>query len=321
MHGQSGKDTVVYLPLGTTISQCGINSFNGEDDTVKYSVVKEFLKKDDEFIAAFGGKGGRGNTLLKTDNNNHPRWSEPGEDGECIFYELELKSIADIGFVGFPNAGKSSLLKCISNAEPAISAYPFTTLNPHIGHSKYWYKDKQHLITFADIPGIIEGASNNEGLGLQFLRHIERTSVLLYVIDIIGCDNRDPVSDFISLRNELKMYDDNLLKKPSIIFANKCDVLDDFNIYKGQFMSNYQSQRELKYEINDRLNRLNEICLKEDGKKMPIIRGSALKRNVGDLFSLSLDFINQYKDDQSKILQQQSYVIIISMCFIHLNRT
>ena len=251
-------------------------------------VLKELLVPGDSICVAKGGNGGKGNLRLRTESNSHPRWSEMGENGEHVLLELELKSIADIGFVGYPNAGKSTLLTSLSNAKPAISSLPFTTLNPHIGHCD--------TLSIADIPGIIEGASNNKGLGLEFLKHIERCKVLIYILDIVGCDNRCPVEDFNKLRYELYCYDMNLIKnKPSIIFANKMDIIDNYDqLYKDQFV-NFKNKQQLKQTVNERIERLKEIVSKDN---IPIIKGSGVYRQVDDLLILCKDMIKQFDTAQ-----------------------
>jgi GTP-binding protein len=176
-------------------------------------------------LVAEGGKPGIGNKILGGSKerkiHSSPRTYMAGSMGEQKSILLELKLIADVGLVGFPNAGKSTLLKALSNANPTIAAYPFTTLHPNIGVIQYSDLER---VTMADIPGLIDGAHDNRGLGHDFLRHIERTKILLYVIDGAGSEGRSPIHDFLSLRNELQLYDPTLLDKPSIVFSNKHDL-------------------------------------------------------------------------------------------------
>ena len=172
-------------------------------------------------LVAKGGRGGRGNARFVSSVNRVPRYCEEGKPGEERSCQLELKTIADVGLVGFPNAGKSTLLGAISAAKPKVASYPFTTLNPVVGVVEY--PDYERILV-ADIPGLIEGAHDNVGLGHAFLRHIERTSVLCYVLDMGGVDGRDPLDDLDALKNELELYMPGLSKRASMIIANKMDL-------------------------------------------------------------------------------------------------
>lgn len=208
-NGHEGKPAILRVPLGTVVYNTA-----GE-------IVTEILQDGQEFILCKGGKGGYGNTHFKSPVNRAPRNAEPGAMGEAGDYRLELKSIADIGLVGFPNAGKSSLTNLITNARPKTAAYPFTTLQPQIGIIDY--KEIFERLIMADVPGLIAGASENKGLGHRFLRHIERCALLLFIVDINGTDARDPRDDFKHLLKELELYNPELLKKPRLVAANKMD--------------------------------------------------------------------------------------------------
>jgi len=209
-NGREGRPAILRVPLGTVVY--GLES--GE-------VITEILEDGQEFILCKGGKGGFGNTRFKSSVNRAPRQSGPGEPGEYGEYRLELKSIADIGLVGFPNAGKSSLTGLITKAHPKVAAYPFTTLHPQIGIIEF--VEEYDRLILADIPGLIAGASENRGLGHRFLRHIERCAILLIILDMAGTDNRDPRDDYKQLLKELELYDPQLLKKPRLVAANKMD--------------------------------------------------------------------------------------------------
>jgi GTP-binding protein len=213
-----------------------------EDSRVFPMMTKEYdlLKENDFVIVAQGGRGGVGNAIRKSIPHTTRERSIPGMRGDVVKLELELKCIADVGLVGMPNAGKSSLTTAISSASPKVAAYPFTTLMPFVGVvrlndkkglHKSLREDFERKFTVADIPGIIEGASDGKGLGLAFLRHVERTKLLLYVIDIVGSEGRDPVEDFLTLSNEVSLYRNRnqevLAHKPAMIFANKMDVDPD----------------------------------------------------------------------------------------------
>jgi GTP-binding protein len=182
--------------------------------------MADIVSHDQEFIIAKGGEGGLGNVHFRTSTHQVPTEHTPGELGQEFRLRLELKTIADAGLLGFPNAGKSSLLKRISDAHPKVASYPFTTLNPIVGTVNY---ENFSQLRVADIPGIIAGAADGVGLGLDFLRHISRSRLLVYLIDMAGTDNRHPWDDYKQLRKEIKQYDAELLKRPSIVVANKMD--------------------------------------------------------------------------------------------------
>ena len=206
--GKSGLDLVLKVPLGTQV-------FEEDNKTLIY----DFTKIGEEFVAANGGKGGLGNTRFKSSTNRAPRKYTKGSIGEEFIIWLQLKTIADIGIIGLPNAGKSSLLAAITNANPKIANYEFTTLNPNLGVASY--DDKE--ITIADIPGLIEGANKGTGLGTQFLKHIERCKSLLHLIDIT---NVNLIKAYNQVKNELKNYSEELIKKKELIVLNKIDLVD-----------------------------------------------------------------------------------------------
>ena len=207
--GKGGENIILKVPLGTQV-------FEEDNKTLIY----DFIKSDEEFVAAMGGKGGMGNTRFKSSTNRAPKKFTKGNLGEEFTIWLQLKTIADIGIIGLPNAGKSSLLASITNANPKIANYQFTTLNPNLGVASY--DDKE--ITIADIPGLIEGAHEGIGLGVQFLKHIERCKTLLHLIDIT---NNDLEKSYHQVKNELKGYSPDLLKKKELIVLNKIDLIDD----------------------------------------------------------------------------------------------
>lgn len=209
MYGRRGKDLIVPVPCGTEV----YNEETGE-------LLADITSDGQDAIIAQGGDGGLGNVHFKTSTHQVPTEHTPGAPGEEFRLRLELKTIADAGLLGFPNAGKSSLLSRISDARPKIASYPFTTLNPIVGTVEY--PDFSQL-RVADVPGIIEGAAQGVGLGIDFLRHISRSRVLVYVIDMAGTDNRAPWDDYRKLRKEVKNYNADLLERPALIVANKMD--------------------------------------------------------------------------------------------------
>jgi len=208
--GRNGKDLTLYVPLGTIVK-----------DAQTEAILFDFTEASQEYKVSQGGRGGKGNTHFKSSTHQAPYQFTEGTAGEIKEITLELKLIADVGLVGMPNAGKSTLISTVTHLPVKIAPYPFTTLRPNLGLLAY--KDHARIL-LADIPGIIRDAHNDRGLGLSFLKHIERTSVLLFLIDISGWEGRDPWEDFLLLRHELQAYDETLLQKPFLVVLNKIDV-------------------------------------------------------------------------------------------------
>ena len=236
--GPKGKDVIVEVPYGTIIK-----------DGISEKVIKEINKDNNELIVLQGGLGGRGNYHFKSSTNQTPRYSQKGISGKEMNLTLELKVLADVGLVGFPNVGKSSLLSVVTSAKPKIANYEFTTLKPNLGIVSM---TDYRTFVIADIPGIIEGASEGKGLGHYFLRHIERNSILLYVIPV---DAKDLKKEFEILNNELKKYNPELIDKDFAIFFSKSDLMD----------------KELLSEL--------EAIIKKDFKKIPYFIGSSINMN------------------------------------------
>jgi GTP-binding protein len=209
-HGKNGTDVTLRVPPGTII-----RDFDTDE------VLADITPSDQTAILASGGIGGRGNARFKSSTNQSPRVAEKGEPGEKKMLELELRLISDVGLVGYPNAGKSSILARVSAAKPKIAGYPFTTLSPILGVVRV---DDEKNFVLADIPGLIEGAHSGIGLGGEFLRHISRTRVLIHVVDVASVDGRDPVEDFQKINEELLLYDDKLAELPQVVAANKMDL-------------------------------------------------------------------------------------------------
>ena len=214
-YGKSGKDLYINVPIGTVIKDVQTNR-----------IIADLSEKDEKVLVLKGGRGGLGNSHFATATRQAPRFAQDGEPGEEKELVLELKLLADVGLVGFPNVGKSTFLSVVTSANPKIANYHFTTINPNLGVVKSKYGDS---FVIADIPGIIEGASKGEGLGIQFLRHIERTRLLLHFIDVSGSEGRDPVDDYNKINNELKEYSKKLASRTQIIIASKADLLTDNN--------------------------------------------------------------------------------------------
>ena len=217
-NGKQGQDLYIKVPIGTVVK-----------DAETGEIVADLSEEDSKELVLPGGRGGKGNTHFATSTRQAPRFAQSGEKGIEKELILELKSLADVGLVGFPNAGKSTFLSVVTDAKPKIADYPFTTLNPNLGVVK---TDDENSFVIADIPGLIEGASDGVGLGIQFLRHIERTRLILHLIDVSGFQGRNPVDDFYSINNELRNYSEKLTKKKQIIVATKLDVAQDDTLYK-----------------------------------------------------------------------------------------
>lgn len=210
--GRSGDDLVIEIPPGTIVS-----------DVQTGEILKDFDQPGDTFVMAKGGRGGQGNKRFATSTNRAPRFAQPGEPGQMLMLKLELKLLADVGIVGLPNAGKSTLISVLSSATPKIGDYPFTTLVPNLGVVKAG--DREPFV-IADIPGLIEGAHKGAGLGTRFLRHIERTRLIVHIVDAAGIDPSRPLDDFQTIRSELSAYSRNLAEKPYIVALNKLDLPD-----------------------------------------------------------------------------------------------
>jgi GTP-binding protein len=247
-HGRNGESLLVKVPLGTLIYRLPeefhphMADPDGEEaerkpplDLRKLEPLVDLRQPGAEFLLCQGGRGGKGNTHFKSSTNRVPRQTTDGEPGEEGWFALELQTIADAGLVGYPNAGKSTLLGKISAAHPKVAPYPFTTLNPIVGVVEL---GGYRRATVADIPGLIEGAHENKGLGHEFLRHIERCKLLLFVLDMAGSEGRDPVGDFRTLREELKLYDPRLAGRMFAVIANKMDLPDavaNLRRFRGKF--------------------------------------------------------------------------------------
>lgn len=268
-HGKSGKDLVLKVPEGTVIFEA-----------TSGKVITDMSGENTRFIVLKGGKGGKGNWHYATSTMQIPQYAEPGGDAIEIKISLELKCIADVGLVGYPNVGKSTLLSRVSNAKPKIADYHFTTLEPNLGVVDL--PDAAGFI-IADIPGLIEGAAEGAGLGHDFLRHIERTRVLIHVVDAASVEGRDPIEDIEKIDHELVSYDADMSKRPQVIAANKLDVLDD-------------TARE---EV---LNKLRDRFESEETKVFPI--SAATGEGIKDLLYYVSSLAEKHRDDGAKFEQE-----------------
>jgi len=218
-HGKGAEDLYIPVPVGTILR-----------DSKTDEIIFDLEKKGQEYRLTRGGNGGKGNARFKTSVNQAPRIAHPGQEGEEFNLKLELKLLADVGIVGFPNAGKSTLISKISAAKPKIADYPFTTIIPNLG--VVTYSDGKTFV-IADIPGIIEGAHKGAGLGLKFLKHIERTKLLVHMIDVSQLNDRDPVQDYIKMNNEMGSFSNDLKDKPQIVVLSKTDIIQGEEDIKG----------------------------------------------------------------------------------------
>ncbi|OXZ31296.1 GTPase CgtA [Finegoldia magna] len=265
--GKKGEDLILKVPVGTLVKDY-------DTDTVIYDVKHD----KEEFVICKGGKGGKGNVHFKSSIRQAPRFAEPGEKGEEKTIKLELKLLADVGLIGLPNVGKSTLLSIMSNARPKIANYHFTTLEPNLGVCKVGEKS----FVLADIPGLIEGASEGLGLGHDFLKHIERTKILVHVLDISGSEGRNPIEDFELINSELASYNIKLNDKKMLVVLNKTDLGAEDNI------------KEFREKYSDKVDEIVEIS-------------AATTENVDKLMYLIADTLDSIEDDYSTLDEQYVY--------------
>lgn len=284
MHGKNAKNLIIKVPPGTVVTDLETNN-----------VIADLVEKDQEMVIAKGGRGGRGNMAFATHANPAPAFCENGEPGETIKVKVELKLLADVGLVGLPSVGKSTIISCISAAKPKIAAYHFTTLSPNLGVVK---ASGNRSYVVADLPGLIEGASLGEGLGDKFLKHIERTRVIAHVVDMSGIEGRDPYDDYIVINKELENFNKKILDKPQIIIANKMDMtssLDNLERFKKKVdLPIYPISAIKKEGLNKVINVLADYLDKI--KKEPI--SDAIKKS---------HIVYKYKEEEPfKIIKENS---------------
>lgn len=289
MHGRGAKDLVLKVPPGTTIKNAETNE-----------VIADLVLHEQRAVIAKGGRGGRGNSRFASPSNPAPEFSENGEPGEEIEVMLELKLMADVGLVGYPSVGKSTLLSIVSKAKPKIGAYHFTTIKPNLGVVQT--KDGRSFV-MADLPGLIEGASQGVGLGHQFLRHVERTRVIIHMIDMSATDGRDPYEDYVTINKELKDYNENLSRRPQIIVANKMDIqgaVENLETFKKQLNSEvevielsaatYQNLDKLLYRTADLLDETEGMDFDaEEEQDMGVNRVLYKHEKSADHFTITRD--------------------------------
>ena len=283
MHGAKAEDVIINVPLGTIITDLDTNL-----------IIADLTKKDDEVIVAHGGRGGRGNMAFATQSNPAPRYAEGGEPGEIKNVKVELKLLADVGLVGMPSVGKSTIISKISAAKPKIAAYHFTTLKPNLGV----VKSNNSSFVVADLPGLIEGASLGEGLGDQFLKHIERTRVIAHVIDMGGTEGRCPYEDYIKINKELKEFNPKILEKPQIVIANKMDMPDaekNLEEFKKKVDNVYPVKAITGEGLKEVIEKLSEMLDKI--AKQPLYEEEKFESHVLYKFSLKEPFTITKEED------------------------
>ncbi|MGB3161199.1 MAG: GTPase ObgE [Carnobacterium sp.] len=279
MHGRGAGDSLIKVPPGTVVR-----------DVDTGIVLGDLIHEGQQLVVAKGGRGGRGNKRFATPRNPAPEVAENGEPGEERNLELELKVLADVGLVGFPSVGKSTLLSIVSAARPKIGAYHFTTLVPNLGMVKM---DNGKSFVMADLPGLIEGASQGVGLGIQFLRHIERTRVILHVIDMSGSEGREPYDDYVTINNELESYDLRLMERPQLIVANKMDV---------------PGAQEKLEEFKEQLRLLKEDEYEDDIPVFPI--SAITHKGISNLLNATVDVLDVTSEFLLEVLDQEEETVL-----------
>ena len=290
-YGKSGEDLYINVPIGTIVK-----------DAETGRILADLSHENQEELILKGGRGGKGNSHFATATRQVPRFAEAGEEGEEKEVILELKLLADVGLLGFPNVGKSTFLSVVTDAKPKIANYHFTTIEPNLGVVKTKNGDS---FVIADIPGIIEGASEGVGLGIQFLRHVERTRLLLHIIDVSGIEGRNPVKDFYAINEELKKYSEKLSKRKQIIVANKIDIMQDDTGYKEleklaqkQGLEIYKISGATGEGIENLLNRVTEVL-----KKLPKEELVEIEEKVVYTLEEQKDEFKVYKENDTFVIE------------------
>lgn len=302
-HGKGAEPIVIKVPQGTVVT-----------DLDTGLVLADLSKKDDQEIIAKGGRGGRGNTAFKTQTNTAPDYSENGEEGEKKNLKVEVKMLADVGLVGLPSVGKSTIISMVSRSKPKIAAYHFTTLTPNLGVVKA--SDGRSFV-MADLPGLIEGASLGEGLGDKFLKHIERTKVIAHVLDMSASEMRDPYEDYILINKELEAFNEKLIKKPQIIIANKMDLpnakeeLEKFRQKLGKDIEIYEVSAATNTGLQRVVDRLADLV--DEVPNSPLYEDSQIESHVLYKFKKEEPFTITRDDDGTWVIQGQEVERIFKM--------
>ena len=309
-HGKDGADLIIKVPEGTIIK-----------DDASGKVITDMSGDNTREVVLKGGRGGKGNMNFATPTMQAPKYAQPGQEAQEIWIRLELKVIADVGLVGFPNVGKSTLLSCVTNARPKIANYHFTTLNPNLGVVDL--EDGQGFV-IADIPGLIEGASEGTGLGHEFLRHIERTKVLIHMVDAAATEGRNPIEDIKTINAELGAYNPELLKRPQVIAANKIDAIyDESESYLAELKSTFEPEgirvfpisavsgkglKELLYAVREMLNQLDDEPIQFAKEFFP----EDIMDNPSEPFTVSKESEGNYVIEGARIDRMLGYTYLDS---------
>lgn len=302
-HGKGAEPIVIKVPQGTVVT-----------DLDTGLVLADLSKKDDQEVIAKGGRGGRGNTAFKTQTNTAPDYSENGEEGEKKNLKVEVKMLADVGLVGLPSVGKSTIISMVSRSKPKIAAYHFTTLTPNLGVVKA--SDGRSFV-MADLPGLIEGAILGEGLGDKFLKHIERTKVIAHVLDMSASEMRDPYEDYILINKELEAFNEKLIKKPQIIVANKMDLpnakeeLEKFRQKLGKDIEIYEVSAATNTGLQRVVDRLADLV--DEVPNSPLYEDSQIESHVLYKFKKEEPFTITRDDDGTWVIQGQEVERIFKM--------
>lgn len=302
-HGKGAEPIVIKVPQGTVVT-----------DLDTGLVLADLSKKDDQEVIAKGGRGGRGNTAFKTQTNTAPDYSENGEEGEKKNLKVEVKMLADVGLVGLPSVGKSTIISMVSRSKPKIAAYHFTTLTPNLGVVKA--SDGRSFV-MADLPGLIEGASLGEGLGDKFLKHIERTKVIAHVLDMSASEMRDPYEDYILINKELEAFNEKLIKKPQIIVANKMDLpnakeeLEKFRQKLGKDIEIYEVSAATNTGLQRVVDRLADLV--DEVPNSPLYEDSQIESHILYKFKKEEPFTITRDDDGTWVIQGQEVERIFKM--------
>lgn len=300
-HGAGAENLIVKVPQGTVVT-----------DLDTGFIIADLSKKDQQEVIAKGGRGGRGNTAFKTQTNTAPDYSEKGEEGEKKTLKVEVKMLADVGLVGLPSVGKSTIISMISRSKPKIAAYHFTTLTPNLGVVR---ASEGRSYVVADLPGLIEGASQGEGLGDKFLRHIERTRVIAHVIDMSGSEMRDPYEDYLLINKELKEFNEKLMEKPQIIIANKMDIpgakenLEEFK--KKVDVEIYEISAATNQGLDKVVNRLADLL--DEIPSNPLYDESQIESHVLYKFKKEEPFTIRREDDGVWVIEGKEVERIFKM--------
>ena len=302
-HGKGAAPIIIKVPQGTVVT-----------DLDTGLILADLSKKDDQEIIAKGGRGGRGNTAFKTQTNTAPDYSEKGEEGEKKNLKVEVKMLADVGLVGLPSVGKSTIISMVSRSKPKIAAYHFTTLTPNLGVVKA--SDGRSFV-MADLPGLIEGASEGEGLGDKFLKHIERTKVIAHVIDMSASEGRDPYEDYVLINKELEAFNEKLMKKPQIIVANKMDLpnakeeLEKFKQKLAKGIEIYEVSAATNTGLQKVIDRLADLV--DEVPSSPLYEDSQIESHVLYKFKKEEPFTITRDDDGCWVIQGQEVERIFKM--------